>query len=76
MLTLLMLGQTMALKRLEPCAGKLACTVLRRAVVGNDYRLSDSNGLYTSFICDIGKHAFEGIPYGIYQIGKRLEVLI
>jgi hypothetical protein len=29
-----------ALKRLELCAGKLACTVLRRAVAGNSYCLS------------------------------------
>lgn len=31
----------MALKRLEPCAGKLARTVLRRAVTGNSHGLSD-----------------------------------
>ena len=28
-------------QRLEPCAGKLACTVLRRAAAGNSRRLSD-----------------------------------
>ena len=32
----------MALKRLEPCAGKLARTVLRRAVTGNSHGLSDA----------------------------------
>ncbi len=31
----------MAFERLEPCAGKLACTVLRRAVSGNRRGLSD-----------------------------------
>jgi hypothetical protein len=30
-----------ALKRLEPCAGKLARTVLRRVVAGNSHGLSD-----------------------------------
>ena len=32
----------MALKRLEPCAGKLARTVLRRVVAGNSHGLSDN----------------------------------
>ncbi len=32
----------MALKRLEPCAGKLASTVLRRVVAGNSHGLSDN----------------------------------
>jgi len=36
-----------SLERLEPCAGKLACTVLRRVVVGNGHYLSDSIGLHT-----------------------------
>lgn len=33
--------RTLALLRLEPCAGKLACTVLRRVGAGNSSRLSD-----------------------------------
>ena len=33
----------MALKRLEPCAGKLARTVLRRVVAGNSHGLSDNS---------------------------------
>jgi hypothetical protein len=32
-----------ALKRLEPCAGKLARTVLRRVVAGNSHGLSDNS---------------------------------
>ena len=35
----------MALERLEPCAGKLARTVLRRVEAGNGFHLSDSIGL-------------------------------
>ena len=41
-----MLGQQ-ALERLEPCAGKLARTVLRRVEAGNGFHLSDSIGLQT-----------------------------
>jgi len=36
----------MALERLEPCAGKLARTVLRRVVVGNGRHLSDQYSFY------------------------------
>ena len=38
------------LKRLEPRAGKLACTVLRRVVAGNGHSLSDTIGLQTPSI--------------------------
>ncbi len=37
----------MTLERLEPCAGKLARTVLRRVVAGNGHYLSDAVGLQT-----------------------------
>lgn len=35
----------MALKRLEPCAGKLACTVLRGLLLSNEEWLLDTTGL-------------------------------
>ena len=37
----------MALERLEPCAMKVARTVLRRVVTGDSHGLSDSVGLQT-----------------------------
>ena len=37
----------MALERLEPCAMKVARTVLRRVVTGDSHDLSDSVGLQT-----------------------------
>jgi hypothetical protein len=35
----------MALERLEPCAMKVARTVLRRVVTGDSHDLSDTTGL-------------------------------
>ncbi len=47
-LILLMLGD---LKRLEPCTGKFAHTVLRRVVTGNSHGLSDNSATtYKNFI--------------------------
>jgi len=39
----------MAFERLEPCAGKLARTVLRRVVVGNGRHLSDQYSVYFTY---------------------------
>jgi hypothetical protein len=49
-LCLMVPGQLMAFKRLEPCAGKPARTVLRRVVVGNGHCLSATTGLHYPLI--------------------------
>jgi hypothetical protein len=46
----------MALERLEPCAMKVARTVLRRVVTGDSHGLSDTIGLQTPYMRQLIKN--------------------
>ena len=65
----------MAFERLEPCAGKLARTVLRRVVVGNGRHLSDQSSVcfyYTLFELEIDevKVYMYGVDVSTFEKGK------
>jgi hypothetical protein len=66
----------MDLKRLEPCAGKLARTVFRRVVAGNSHGLSDNLPQVDRLLDLTHSSRLEQLEKAIGVLGKRLDVVI